>query len=226
MRRAVPICLLLILATVAAYWPVNHAGFLNFDDNQYVTNNPMVFQGLTAASIKWAFGTFHASNWHPLTWLSHMLDCQVFGDRPAAHHWVNVGLHCVNTCLLFLVLWRMTSMYARSAFVAGLFALHPLHVESVAWISERKDVLSAFFFLLVIWAYERYVASGRGKEAEKLEMRNSKSEIRSQSVVNGARSVVSSPQSVVQSSEFEVRSSTFRQPAWYVLSLVFFALGL
>src|SRR5438445_12062759 len=161
MRRAVPVCLLLILATVWSYWALKDVGFLNFDDNQYVTNNPRVFQGLTAASIKWAFTTFHASNWHPLTWLSHMLDCQIFGDRPAAHHWVNVGLHCANACLLFLLLRRMTSAFARSAFVAALFALHPLHVESAAWIAERKDLLSAFFGILSLWSYAEFAVQRR-----------------------------------------------------------------
>ncbi len=160
MRRAILISAGLILATIAAYWPVRLAEFINFDDPTYVTSNPMVFQGLNAGAIAWAFTTVHGSNWHPLTWLSHMLDCQIFGDHAAGHHGVNVGFHAVNAVLLFLLLWRMTGAEWRSAFVAALFALHPLHVESVAWVSERKDVLSTFFGLLALLAYGRY-AQGR-----------------------------------------------------------------
>jgi protein O-mannosyl-transferase len=158
MRRAYLICLLLVLAIAGAYWQVNRAEFLNFDDGQYVTNNPKVFHGLTRSGFAWAWTTTHAANWHPLTWLSHMLDCQLFGDRAAGHHWVNVGFHAANAVLLFLFLWRATGALGRSGFVAALFALHPLHVESVAWISERKDVLSTFFFLLTLCAYFRFVA--------------------------------------------------------------------
>lgn len=163
MRRAVLISFLLTVATVAAYWPIRHAQFLNFDDAQYVTNNPKVFHGLTREGFVWAFTSSYASNWHPLTWLSHMLDCEVFGDNPSGHHLVNLGLHAVNAVLLFLLLWRMTGAQARSGFVAALFALHPLHVESVAWIAERKDVLSTLFGLLTMWAYVRYVRELAGQ---------------------------------------------------------------
>ena len=104
MRRAIIVSTLLAAAIVAAYWPVGQAQFLNFDDAQYITNNPKVFQGLTRESLGWAFTSFHACNWHPLTWLSHMLDCQIFRDNPAGHHWVNVAWHAANSVLLFLLL--------------------------------------------------------------------------------------------------------------------------
>jgi tetratricopeptide (TPR) repeat protein len=159
MRRALLVSVLLVLVTFAAYWQVRHADFLNFDDTQYVTNNPKVFLGLSRDGIRWAFTTFHAANWHPLTWISHMLDCQVFSDNPAGHHLVNVAFHATNAVLLFLLFWWMTGALARSAFLAALFALHPLHVESVAWISERKDVLSTFFGLLAMLAYLRFARS-------------------------------------------------------------------
>ena len=112
--------------------------------------------GLSWSNVAWAFTTMHAANWHPLTWLSLMLDIQLFGPRPGALHLVNVLFHAVNAVLLFLILARMTGAQWRSAFVAALFALHPLHVESVAWVAERKDVLSVFFGLLTLWAYLRY----------------------------------------------------------------------
>src|ERR1700693_3756364 len=127
--------------------------FVNFDDGTYVYRNPDVTRGITIQGIKWAFTHVVAANWHPLTILSHMLDCRLYGVTPAGHHFTNVFLHSVATCLLFLTLWSMTSALWRSAFVAAVFAIHPLHVESVAWIAERKDVLSAVFFMLTIAAY-------------------------------------------------------------------------
>jgi tetratricopeptide (TPR) repeat protein len=153
--RAVILCSLLVLATLAAYWPVRNAAFTNFDDPLYVTNNPHVFRGLTADGLAWAFTSLHAANWHPLTWVSHMLDCQWFGENAGAHHLVNVSLHMLNALLLFYFLLKATGAFNRSAWVAAVFALHPLHVESVAWISERKDVLSTFFFLLTLVAWRR-----------------------------------------------------------------------
>jgi tetratricopeptide (TPR) repeat protein len=167
MRRVILVSLLLVAGIVTAYWPVGHAEFLNFDDGNYVSNNPQVFHGLSWRGVKWAFQTFHASNWHPITWLSHMADCQVFKDNASGHHWTNVGIHAANAVLLFGLLRRLTGGAARSAFVAALFALHPLHVESVAWISERKDVLCAFFFLLTIAAYQRYVICLRSAPVRK-----------------------------------------------------------
>ena len=146
----------LLLFTAVVYWPVVHCRFLNFDDWIYVTANPYVQHGLTANGIAWAFRTTTSYNWHPITWLSHMLDCQLFGLTPGAHHLVNVVFHAANTLLLFHLLRRMTREVWPSAIVAALFALHPLHVESVAWIAERKDVLCTFFGLLTLCAYERY----------------------------------------------------------------------
>jgi tetratricopeptide (TPR) repeat protein len=150
------ICLLLALVTLAVYWLAALNGFVNYDDPDYVTSNPHVQGGLNWRNILWAFGSGHASNWHPLTWLSHMLDWQCFGDNATGHHLTSVAFHVANTLLLFLVLRRMTGAQWRSAFVAALFALHPLHVESVAWISERKDVLSTFFLLLALSTYTHY----------------------------------------------------------------------
>src|SRR5216117_2554659 len=150
------VCLLLALLTVGVYWPVARHGFINLDDPDYVTGNPRVQAGLAVESIRWAFFSVYSSNWHPLTWLSHMLDCQLYGLKPGGHHWTNVLFHAANVLLLFLWLRDMTGALWRSALVAGLFSLHPLHVESVAWVAERKDVLSTFFGLLSLWAYARY----------------------------------------------------------------------
>lgn len=161
--QSILICLALALATAFAYWPVRHHGFIRFDDEGYVAENYVVQQGLTQQGVAWAFVPGHAANWHPLTWLSHMLDCELFGVKPGAHHLVNLLFHIVNAVLLFLLFRKITGALWRSAFVAALFALHPLHVESVAWISERKDVLSTFFGLLTIWFYARYVQSQKSK---------------------------------------------------------------
>ena len=148
--------LVLALVTLAVFWQVRDHEFINLDDEQYVTQNPHVRGGLKAGGLSWAFTTTHASNWHPLTWLSHMLDSQLFGMDPAGHHLVNLLFHVANTLMLFLVLNRMTQALWQSAAVAFLFALHPLHVESVAMVAERKDVLSTFFLLLTLWAYFVY----------------------------------------------------------------------
>ena len=156
MSRPRLIGLLLALITLLVYLPVARDGFVNYDDQDYVTENSVVQQGLTWTGIKWAFTTGHASNWHPLTWLSHMADCELFALNPGAHHLVNVLFHTANVVLLFLLLLRLTGALWPGAFVAALFAWHPLHVESVAWISERKDVLSTFFALLTLLAYTRY----------------------------------------------------------------------
>jgi tetratricopeptide (TPR) repeat protein len=144
-------------STLAAYWPVRHNGFINFDDDMYIFENDQVKAGLTREGIVWAFTSTHAFSWHPLTWLSHMLDCELYGLNEWGHHLTNVVFHAANGILLFLVLNLMTGNLWASAFVAGAFALHPLHVESVAWASERKDVLSTFFWLLTMWGYVRYV---------------------------------------------------------------------
>jgi Flp pilus assembly protein TadD len=151
----------LIAATVALYYPVSTHGFLNYDDDIYVTENPQVNAGLNWDTVKWAFTSFHASNWHPLTWLSHALDCQVFGLNPGRQHETNLLPHVVNVVLLFWVLWRATGYVGRSAMVAALFALHPINVESVAWIAERKNLLSMMFFLLALGAYRWYARAPR-----------------------------------------------------------------
>ncbi len=156
MSRPRLIALLLALATLVIYLPVTHYDFINYDDPDYVTKNPMVQQGPTWAGVQWAFISFHASNWHPLTWLSHMVDCELFGLNAGGHHFVNVLFHAANAVLLLALMLRLTGALWPAAFVAALFAWHPLHVESVAWISERKDVLSTFFALLTLLAYARY----------------------------------------------------------------------
>src|SRR5215510_4586131 len=176
-RQTVLVCLFLLLVTAAVYFPVATHRFINFDDPDYVTGNAYVQAGLRPESIRWALTGVYSSNWHPLTWMSHMLDCQLYGQKPGGHHLTNVIFHIANTVLLFLLLKGITSAFWRSAFVAGLFALHPLHVESVAWVSERKDVLSGFFGLLTLVAYAKYVASSGEVERAKSES-NSKSEIR------------------------------------------------
>jgi tetratricopeptide (TPR) repeat protein len=147
------IALALGLLVVAAYLQVRTFNFITYDDALYVTENPHVLGGLSLASIRWAFTNLEAANWHPLTWLSHMADISLFGTQPGAHHLVNVALHLANSILCFYLLRAFTGSRWRSALVAALFALHPCHVESVAWIAERKDVLSTFFWLLTTWAY-------------------------------------------------------------------------
>ena len=156
-RPAAPwMALALALATLAVFWPVTGFQFVNYDDTDFVTANPHVKAGLTMESFKWAWGSEVARNWHPVTMLTLMLDCQLFGVRPWWPHLVNLLLHAANTVLLFYLFKRMTGAVWRSAAVAALFALHPLHVESVAWVAERKDVLSTLFWFLTIWAYLRY----------------------------------------------------------------------
>ena len=151
------ICLLLLAATLAVYSQVRNYEFVNYDDPEYVGENPHVRAGLTADSVAWALTSFDAANWFPLTWITHMADYQFFGMESGWHHLTNVWLHALNALLLFAVLKRMTRARWPSALVAFLFALHPLHVESVAWVAERKDVLSAFFWFLTLWCYARYV---------------------------------------------------------------------
>jgi Flp pilus assembly protein TadD len=155
------ICVGLTVATLAVYGQVVNHQFINLDDESYIYDNPTVKAGLTAKGIIWAFTTFHAANWHPLTWLSHMLDSQLFGLTPGLHLLTSTLIHTVNTLILFLLLKKMTDRIWRSAIVAALFALHPMHVESVAWAAERKDVLSTFFGLLCLLAYVRYAQTTR-----------------------------------------------------------------
>jgi protein O-mannosyl-transferase len=153
---ALVVASLLAAVTFVAYWPALSCGFVNFDDPEYVTSNAHVQRGRTFTGVKWAFTTGHASNWHPFTWLSLMLDVQLFGAGAKGFHFTNVLLHAANSIILFLFLRSCSGTMWRSAAVAALFALHPLHVESVAWISERKDVLSALFGLLALWSYSLY----------------------------------------------------------------------
>ncbi|MGB9588257.1 MAG: tetratricopeptide repeat protein, partial [Armatimonadota bacterium] len=151
------ITLLLVIITLAAFWRVFYCDFLNYDDNYYVTENRWVKEGITLGSVKWAFTTGYQSNWHPLTWISHMVDYQLFGLSSAWYHAVNLLLHLASVLVLFAILVKTTRLPWRSAFVAAFFAIHPLHVESVAWVAERKDVLSGLFWMLTVWAYVRYV---------------------------------------------------------------------
>ncbi len=155
-HRVLILCVLLAAVTFVVYLPVRNHEFVRYDDDKYITENPNVLSGLTLENIKWAFTAGHESNWHPLTWLSHQLDCMLFGKNAGAHHLVNVVYHVANTLLLFIVFGRMTKRIWPSAFIAALFALHPLHIESVAWAAERKDVLSTFLWLLTMLAYVRY----------------------------------------------------------------------
>lgn len=155
-RRLLPLALLLILAIAAVYGQTFRHQFISYDDDTYIFKNPAVTSGLTWRGFLWAFG-FYAGNWHPLTWVSHMLDAQLFGLWAGGHHLVNAGFHAANAVLLAAVLTALTGTFWRSAAVAALFALHPLRVESVVWAAERKDVLSALFWLLAMGAYLRYV---------------------------------------------------------------------
>ena len=205
-RDTIAILVLLCAATIAAFWPLARNGFVFYDDPDYVSRNAMVQQGLTWAGLKWSFTTFFASNWHPLTWLSHMLDCQLFGLQAGAHHLVSLFIHVVNAALLFLLLKRMTGAQWRSAIVAALFALHPVHVESVAWTSERKDVLSALFLFLTLLAYVSY--------AKQFGVWSLKFRVSQTGGVHQERS------------KFSVQGSGFNVIFWYVIVFLCFALGL
>jgi protein O-mannosyl-transferase len=207
MRRNLFICLLLAGISLGAFWPASHLGFIVYDDNDYVVQNPHVQAGITADSIGWALTTTHVGNWHPVTWLSHMLSWQLFGPKAAGHHWVNLGLHIANSLLLFTVLRALTGAVWRSALVAALFAWHPLRIESVVWISERKDVLSGFFFFLTLWAYARYAHKQSRVEPSSLRF-----------AAPGSRG--SSAKTAIQA--LDPRRWTLD----YYLALVFFALGL
>ncbi len=157
-KRNLLFSILLAAATVALYFPVTHHPFLNLDDNQYVTDNVDIQGGLNRDTVKWAFTANYSLNWHPVTWLSHALDVQLFGLDPVRHHEVNLLLHVLNVVLLFWVLERATGYAGRSAVVAALFAVHPVNVEAVAWIAERKTLLSMLFFLLALGAYRWYAS--------------------------------------------------------------------
>jgi hypothetical protein len=207
LRLSILLCAMLSLITLAAYWPVLHNDFVHFDDTDYVTENIHVLTGLTWENIAWAFSNGYASNWHPLTWLSHMLDIQLFGLNPIGHHLTSLLFHLANTLLLFAVLGRMTGAIRRSAFVAALFAVHPLHVESVAWVAERKDVLSMFFLMLTLWAYARYVEV----QSPKSKVQRRESKVQAQEPASGITHHAS--------------RITFHVSCYYLLSLLFFACG-
>ncbi len=209
------ICLALGLITLAVFVPSLTHEFLAYDDQVYVTENPHVQAGLTWPGMEWAFRSSAASNWHPVTWLSHMLDCQLYGLRPAGHHLTNVLLHTANCLLLFVVLSRMTGAMWRSACVAALFAWHPLHVESVAWVAERKDVLSTFFFLLTLGAYGRYA------EVQSIKARDGRDGTRDGRNGTGTSNTPRTSRITHHASRF-----TFHASLFYLLSLSFFALGL
>ena len=153
----IAICFILAAIVIACYAGVLSNGFVGYDDPEYVTANPHVAGGLSWANFRWALTASHSSNWHPLTWISHQLDCTLFGLNPAAHHTISVLLHALNTVLLFLWLDGLVGSRWRAALLAAIFGLHPLHVESVVWVSERKDVLSALFWMLALLAYAKYV---------------------------------------------------------------------
>jgi protein O-mannosyl-transferase len=224
--------------TLALYTPVLTHQFLRYDDQQYVTENPHVQAGLSWSGVVWAFKSFYATNWHPLTWLSHMLDCQLFGLNPAGHHFVNALLHTANTVLLFVLLRRITGRWWPSAAVAALFGWHPLHVESVAWVAERKDVLSGLFFMLTLLAYAKYVE----RKKQEVEGRNPHATAEEKSEARSPKSDTSSESSKLkfQTSGKLQNSNIKSEPdagsgrklpndkswRWYALALALFALGL
>ena len=150
------ICIFLVISTLTVYWQVKDHEFVNYDDDVYITSNLNVQTGLTRESVYWAFTTSHYANWHPVTWLSHMLDYELYGERPRGHHLTSLFFHIASALILFIVLSRMTGELWRSGFVAAMFALHPLNIESVAWVAERKNVLSTLFWLITMWAYIHY----------------------------------------------------------------------
>jgi hypothetical protein len=219
----------LAAVVIAAYLPVLGNGFVNWDDTLYVTANPHVQQGLGAASLRWAFTTFTAGNWHPVTWISHMIDCGIYGPRAAGHHLTSLLLHLANTLLLFFLLDRMTGARLRSAAVAALFGVHPLHVESVAWIAERKDVLSTLLWLLTVAAWLGYVGS-KAREA-RIARATAGFGTRSGPGPRGDAPYVTRGHVTSKSNAGNTGSSAATKRglpagAWYGLTLLLFALGL
>jgi hypothetical protein len=208
--------LLLGVAAVLLYARTLHFGYVNYDDTDYILDNPHVSTGVSLKNALWAVRESYAANWHPLTWMSHMLDCQLFGTNPGPPHVVNFIFHTANSILLFLLLFRMTGLLWQSWITAAFFAFHPLHVESVAWIAERKDVLSAFFFFLCLLCYVRYVESGATCETR-----------------HNDRIETSSPQPFPPKEERETWLAVTNNAAcrasrrcWYVLGLALFVCGL
>jgi tetratricopeptide (TPR) repeat protein len=226
-KSTVLLCLLLAAVTLAVYWPVGRYEFVDYDDGVYVVENPRVRAGLTPTGIVWAFArlTGDGTYWHPVTWLSHMLDCQLYGPRPGPHHLVNLGFHIANALLLFLVLGRLTRAVWRSAAVAALFALHPWQVETVAWVAERKNVLSTFFFLLTLWAYGRYARKSEGRRP-KAEVQGGPSVTSDQwPVISGEARGVSATDHRILKTDYQP-GDTRHLALFYLLSLCCFALGL
>ena len=206
-NRAVGVvCLVLALLTAACYWPVTHYGFIAYDDPQYIVENSHVNSGFTWSGIGWALTRSCSANWHPLTWFSHMLDCQLYGLAAPGHHFTSLLLHILNSLLLFFLLKEITGAFWRSALVAALFAWHPLHVESVAWAAERKDVLSTCFFLASILAYLKYVTQSKTQGPEKHLESNEGSALPAPGLPTSC--ILSSPR------------------LHYILALLFFAFGL
>jgi Flp pilus assembly protein TadD len=226
-RRILVPCLLLFGLVAWTLLPAVQNGFVNYDDNVYVTGNSQVQGGLTRANVEWAFQTTSASNWHPLTWLSHMLDCSLFGLKPWGHHLTSVLLHAANTVLVFLALRRLTGALWRSLCVAAVFGLHPLRVESVAWVAERKDVLSAFFFLLTLLAYARYAQKKSEVRSQKSEVRGVRDEVSSvKCQVSSGEISASNLQPPTHTSHLTPHNSRFWSLPDYWVAVLLFALGL
>ncbi len=219
-RTALFAGVLLFGLVLATFLPALSSGFVGYDDPDYVTENDHVRAGLTWEGVQWAFRSAEAANWFPLTRLSQMLDCELFGLAPWGHHLTSILLHALNATLLFVVLRRMTGATWRSFAVALLFGVHPLRVESVAWIAERKDVLSVFFFMLTLWAYARYA------EVQSPKSRVQNPESRVQSLKSKVQSPESSDTLHAPRSTLDAPGLPLHAPRFYALSLLFFALGL
>jgi tetratricopeptide (TPR) repeat protein len=231
-RRTILICALLSAATLATFWPVIGHDFINYDDGPFVTQNAHVLSGLNWENVGWAFRTGFGGNWQPITWLSHMLDAQCFGLKPGWHHLSSLLLHMANTVLLFLLFQRMTGAAWRSAAVAALFALHPLHVESVAWVAERKDVLSAFFFILTLLTYVKYAETSEGG-GDKSTVREPDRFQRAEALVAGLPLPKGESRGEGEQSDRPptdvILANASRNPGsglWYLLALALFASGL
>lgn len=225
-KRAILVCVVLSLATFALFLPVRECGFLNFDDNLYVTQNDLVSHGLSWRACNAALTATYGCNWHPATTISHMLDCQLYGLKPAGHHLTNVLIHAVNAVLLFGLLRTLTGAFWRGAMVAALFAWHPLHVESVAWVAERKDVLSTFFALLSLFAYAGYV---RRKDGERQDINLAEqAEAGKDQAGVAARPEESSSKNRRNRRNLQLTRGSGNAPRnlYYAFSLALFALGL
>ncbi len=213
-NRELIVFTVLSVLVMAIYWQTTGFGFINLDDNLYVYDNPVVLSGLSWNTVNWALTAFHSANWHPLTWLSHALDAQMFGRDAGGHHAVNIVFHLINSVLAFVVFRKMTGCFWKSAIVAALFAVHPAHVESVAWVSERKDVLSTLFWLLTMFAYLRFAES---------RVESGESGVGSQSLSDSEEPAESAADdSEGKLSTLDSRLST----KFYILTIILFAFGL